>query len=292
VNFPDVLIVRNQYQASVPLPFVPGSEFAGVVRELGPGAEAPGSAGGGLRPGDRVFGAAMVGAFAQAIAVPAASLRRLPEPIGFRDGAAFWVTYTTAYHSLRSVAELKPGEWVTVLGAGGGVGLATVDVAVALGGRVLAAASSEDKLAVCRARGVEATVNYSSEDLKAAIRERTGGGTDVVVDPVGGPFTEAALRSTRWGGRVVIVGFASGEIPRLALNLVLLKGVIVESFEAWSFAEHKPDLADRDRRELIGLLDAGRLRPHVSATFPLDRAGQALATVAGRRAIGKVVIEP
>ena len=285
VNFPDVLMVRNAYQVPAPLPFVPGSEFAGVVREVAGGVE-------GVRPGDRVLGATMVGAFAEAVAVPATSLMAMPESASFREAAAFWVTYSTAYHALRSVAEVQPGEWVAVLGAAGGVGLAAIDVARSLGARVLAAASSPAKLAVCRDRGAEATVDNATEDLKSALRERTGGGAHVVIDPVGGPYAEQALRSTRWGGRFVVVGFASGEIPRIPLNLVLLKGVIIQGFEIRTFGEHAPDKVARDRAELLELFAAVRLRPHVSSAFPLERTGEALAEVAGRRAIGKVVIEP
>lgn len=285
VNFPDVLLVGNRYQVPVPLPFVPGSEFAGVVREVGPGVES-------VQPGDRVLGVSMIGGFAEAAAVPAGSVTPLPDSVGFREAAAFWVTYSTAYHALRSVAGVQPGDWVVVLGAAGGVGLAAVDVATALGARALAAASSEAKLAACRQRGAEATVDYGREDLKAAIRERTGGGANVVIDPVGGPYAEAALRAMRWGGRFVVVGFASGEIPRIPLNLVLLKGVIIDSYEARTFGEHAPDKMAHDRAEVMRLFAEGTLRPFVSASYPLERVADALAEVAGRRAIGKVVIEP
>jgi NADPH2:quinone reductase len=179
-----------------------------------------------------------------------------------------------------------------VLGAAGGVGLAAVDVAQALGGRVLAAASSEEKLRVCRARGAEATIDYAVEDLKIRMREITGGGADVVLDPVGGQLSEQALRSTRWGGRFVVLGFASGEIPCIPLNLVLLKGPIVRGFEIRNFREHAPAEFARDRGELLDLLGSGRLRPLVSEVFPLERVGDALTHVGAGRAIGKVVIEP
>jgi NADPH2:quinone reductase len=234
----------------------------------------------------------MVGAFAQAVAVSAAALIAIPDGASFEQSAAFWVTYSTAYHALRTVADLQPGEWVAVLGAAGGVGLATIDVARALGGRVIAAASSDEKLDVCRARGAEATVNYAKEDLKTVLRLRTEGGPGVVVDPVGGPYSEQALRATRWGGRFVVVGFATGEIPRIPLNLVLLKGVIVRGFEMRTFAEHLPAEAARDRQELLDLFGAGRLEPYVSASLPLEDAGEALRRVADREAIGKVVITP
>jgi NADPH2:quinone reductase len=285
VNYPDVLIAANRYQISIPVPFTPGSEFAGRVDSVGEGVT-------GLAPGDAVHGSCFTGAFAEQVAVPAGALTRLPPGVDFAEAAAFSVVYGTAYHALRSVAECAPGEWVVVLGAAGGVGLAALDVALALGCRVLTAASSADKLAVCTARGAEAVVNYAEEDLKARIRALTGDGADVVIDPVGGPYSEAALRACRWGARFVTVGFAAGEIPRIPLNLVLLKGVIVKGFEIRTFAEHAPGPAARDRKELDELFATGALRPFVSRRYPLEQAAVALAEVAGRRAVGKVVIEP
>jgi NADPH2:quinone reductase len=256
VNFPDVLLIRNEYQVHVNPPFIPGSEFAGTVRDVADDVTE-------IRPGDRVLGATFIGAFAELVAAPAAGLLRLPKGVQFREAAAFWVTYSTAYHALRSVAQVEPGDWVTVLGAAGGVGMAAIDVARALGGRVLAAASSVDKLRACRERGAEATVDYATEDLKMRMRELTGGGADVVIDPVGGPYSEQALRSTRWGGRFVVVGFASGTIPSVPLNLVLLKGAIVRGFDLRTFGEHAPAELARDRRELLELVGSGQLRPLV-----------------------------
>jgi NADPH:quinone reductase len=285
VNYPDVLIAANLYQVSVPVPFTPGSEYAGRVVAVGDGVE-------GLAPGDRVRGGAMTGAFAEQVVVPATALTRLPDGVAFDEAAAFHVVYATAYHALRSVGEAQPGDWVAVLGAAGGVGLAAVDVARVLGCRVLAAASSDEKLAVCAERGAEALVNYDEEDLKVRMRELTGGGADVIVDPVGGRYSEEALRAGRWGGRFVTVGFATGEIPRIPLNLVLLKGVEVRGFEIRTFSQHAPDLAARDEAELADLYARGVLRPHVSAVFPLAEAGDALAWVASRKAVGKVVIRP
>ena len=285
VNYPDVLIAADRYQISVPLPFTPGSEFAGRVEALGEGVS-------GLALGQRVRGAAMVGAFAEKIATPAGALTSLPDGVDFRAGAAFGVVYATAYHALRSVAAVNAGEWVLVLGAAGGVGLAAVDVARVLGARVLAAASSDAKLAVCSERGAEAVVNYSSEDLKQRARELTGGGPDVVLDPVGGPYSEPALRAGRPGCRFVTIGFASGQIPSVPLNLVLLKDVVIKGFEIRTFAQHHPEAEARDRAELAALFEAGALRPYVSATYPLGAAVQALEHVASRLAVGKVVVEP
>jgi NADPH2:quinone reductase len=221
-----------------------------------------------------------------------AALTPVPASVTFAEAASFGVVYSTAYHALRSVAEVRPGEWVAVLGAAGGVGLAAVDLARHLGARVLAAASSDEKLEVCRERGAEALVNYARDDLKVAMKDLTGGGADVVIDPVGGPYSEPALRATRWGARFVVVGFASGEIPRIPLNLVLLKGVVVKGFEFRTFAEHAPEAARRDREELLALFADGKVRPYVSSVYPLDRVGEALREVADRRAIGKVVVEP
>ena len=285
VNFPDVLIVANKYQISVPPPFTPGSEFAGVVSAIGAAVHD-------VAVGDRVYGGAIAGAFAEQVVTPAGSLNAMPDTVGFPEAAAFGVVYATAYHSLRSVAEVEPGEWVVVLGAAGGVGLASVEVAKLLGGRVLAAASSDEKLALCREVGAEATVNYEAEDLKERVKVITGGGADVVIDPVGGAYTEPALRATRWGGRFVVVGFAAGEIPRIPLNLVLLKGVIIKGFEFMTFGVHAPELMARDRKELMEHLAAGRLTPHVSEVFPLDRAADALRAVGERRALGKVIVDP
>ncbi len=285
LNYPDVLIVANEYQISIPPPFTPGSEFAGVVAAVGSDVTD-------FEPGDRVVSTTFVGAFAQLACLPAHAVQRVPDGVTSAEAAAFGVVYATAYHALRSVAAVEAGDWVVVLGAAGGVGLACVELARLLGARVLAAASSPEKLEVCRAAGAEAVIDYETEDLKERIKEITGGGADVVLDPVGGRYAEQALRATRWGGRFVTLGFASGEIPRIPLNLVLLKGVIVKGFEIRTFAQHAPAESRRDREELDALFNAGTLRPHVSAVYSLDQVGEALAALAERRAVGKVVIDP
>jgi NADPH2:quinone reductase len=285
VNFPDVLLVAGRYQVPVPTPFTPGSELAGVVAAVGEGVDT-------VHVGDRVMAVGLMGAFAERAVVPAASVVPVPRAFDDHAAAAFLVTYDTAYHTLRSVAEVQPGEWVVVLGAGGGVGLATLDVARALGARVVAAASTPDKRAVCLERGAEATIAYRDEDLRDRIRDLTGGGADVVVDPVGGPWAERALRAMRWGGRFVVVGFASGEIPSIPLNLVLLKGVIVKGYEARAFGEHAAVEGARDRAELLALAEAGRLRPHIGAVVPLSDVRTALEIVGTGTAIGKVVVDP
>lgn len=285
VNYPDLLIAADRYQVSVPTPFAPGSEFAGVVETVGEGVTS-------VAPGDRVRAGSMVGAFAQRIAVPAAGIQRLPDSVDLASAAAFHVAHATAYHALRSVARVEAGQWVVVLGAAGGVGLAAVELAKVLGAKVLAAASSPAKLAVCTKVGADAVVDYTREDLKERIKAITGGGADVVVDPVGGRWSEEALRATRWGGRFVTVGFASGEIPRIPLNLVLLKGVVVKGFEIRTFAHHAPADAARDTDELQQLFAEGRVRPYISASYPLEETGAALRSLADRTATGKVVILP
>jgi NADPH2:quinone reductase len=285
VNFPDVLLVADQYQIHVPVPFTPGSEFAGTVSAVGAGV-------GRVAVGDRVMGAALIGAFAEQILVPASSLQPVDPAVDFRSAAASAVAHLTAYHALRTVGRVVPGEWVVVLGAAGGVGLAAIELGSVLGARMLAAASTPDKLALCLDKGAEAVIDYTTEKLKERIKEITGGGAHMVIDPVGGPAAEEALRAMRWGGRFVSVGFASGEIPRIPLNLVLLKGVIVTGFAMEGLGRNQPEDVARDRAELLELLSTGRVVPHVSAAYPLEQAHRALSDLAERRATGKVLIEP
>jgi NADPH:quinone reductase len=284
VNFPDVLLVAGRYQITVPPPFVPGSELAGEVVEVAGDAA-------GVRVGDRVFGSTLVGAFAEEAAVAAASLTPIPDGVEAGAAAAFGVAHRTAYHVLRSVAGLRPGEELVVLGAGGGVGLAAVQLGALLGATVTAVASSDEKLAAASAFGAARTIDHRAGDLRGALRAALPGGADVVVDPVGGDLAEPALRSLRWGGRFVTVGYASGVIPAIPLNLVLLKGVHVLGFQFLDFATHAPDDRARDERELLDLLAAGRAFPHVGARFALDDAARALRHVADGRAVGKVVLD-
>jgi NADPH2:quinone reductase len=283
-NFSDVLVTANAYQVSVAPPFVPGSELAGEILAVGADVD-------GLKEGDPVFGTVFHGAFAERAVLPAAQVTRMPAAADFGAAAAFGVAYRTAYHALRSVAEVKPGDWVVVLGAAGGVGLAAVDVARELGARVVAAASGPQKLALCAERGAAHVIDYSREDLKTRIREVTEGGAHVVIDPVGGAVSEPALRSVRWGGMFVTLGYASGTIPSIPLNLVLLKGITVQGMEIRTFGQHRPDLERRDNTELLDLFGAGRVAPYIGARFPLADAAAALRYVADRRALGKVVID-
>jgi NADPH2:quinone reductase len=284
VNFPDVLIVAGTYQIEVPPPFVPGSELAGVVTELGEGVE-------GFALGDRVTGTTLVGAFAEEAVVGPHALAAVPDGVALTVAAASGVAHRTAWHVLRSVARVEPGERLVVLGAGGGVGLAAVQLGVVLGASVTAVASSPEKLAVAASYGATALIDHRSVDLRQALRESVPGGADVVVDPVGGDLSEPALRAMRRGGRFVTVGYASGVIPRIPLNLVLLKGVQVLGFQFIDFATHEPDEFARNEADLAALLVSGRAAPHIGATFGLEQTVDALRLVADGRAIGKVVID-
>lgn len=282
VNFPDVLFIAGKYQVKIPPPFIPGNEVAGEVIAAGEGAS--------FQPGQRVFGTTF-GAFAELALLESNMATPVPDDVDFASAAAFGVTYRTAYHALRSTAGVAGGDWVVVLGAAGGVGLAAVDLAVALGARVLAAASSPEKLELCRQRGAEATVDYDREDLKARIRELTGDSARVVIDPVGGDYAEPALRGLARGGTFVTLGYAGGSIPAIPLNLVLLKDITVRGMEIRTFMTDHPDEYARDIKELSHLFATGRVRPYIGARFPLAEAAAALRYVAERKVLGKVVLD-
>lgn len=284
VNFPDVLLVADRYQLSVPAPFVPGSEFAGVVEEAGAGVVS-------TEVGHRVRGTALVGAFAEEVVVDVDAIRPVPGDLELTTAAASGVAHSTAYHALRSVARVQPGEEVVVLGAGGGVGLATVQLASVLGASVTAVASSSEKLDVAAANGATTLIRHREADLRAELRSRHPDGVDVVVDPVGGALSVPAFRALRWGGRFVTVGYASGEIPKIPLNLVLLKGASIVGFEFASFVRHAPGELERNETELFDLLAAGRVTPHVGARFPLEETAAALRQVGDGAAVGKTLIE-
>lgn len=284
VNFPDVLFIADQYQLTVPVPFVPGSEFAGVVTDAGPAAA-------GFAAGDRVFGTTTVGAFAEEIVIGTRSLTAIPPGVPDAAAAAFGVAHRTAYHVLRSVAEVRPGERVVVLGAGGGVGLAAVQLATLLGASVTAVASSAEKLRAAATFGAKVLVNHRSGPLRAALKDAFPDGVDVVVDPVGGDLAEPALRALRYGGRFVTVGYAGGGVPKIPLNLVLLKGSRILGFQMRTFSANEPDKRVRDEAELLDLLATGKAFPHIGATFGLTDAVAALRHVADGKAVGKVVLQ-
>jgi NADPH:quinone reductase len=267
----------------MPPPFTPGSELAGEVLAVGAGVS--------IRPGQRVSATTFVGAFAEQALLPEAAVSPIPDSADFASAAAFGVTYRTAYHALRSIAEVRPGDWVVVLGAAGGVGLAAVDLAVAMKARVLAAASSPEKLELCRRRGAEAAVDYDREDLKTRIRELTGDSARAVLDPVGGSYAEPALRALARGGTFVTLGYAAGAIPAIPLNLILLKGITVRGMEIRTFVTDRPHDSARDMLELTEMFATGVIRPYIGARFPLADTGAALRLVADRKAIGKVVID-
>jgi NADPH2:quinone reductase len=283
VNFPDVLFMANQYQLTIPVPFIPGSEFAGVVTEVGDGIS-------GFAPGNRVMGTTMVGAFAEEVVVAARSLSPIPDGVCAEAAAAFGVAHRTAYHALRTIAEVTPGERLVVLGAGGGVGLAAVQLGVVLGLDVTAVASSDDKLAVAASYGAARGINHKTADLRKALKDAFPDGTDVVIDPVGGDLAEPALRSLRWAGRFVSIGYAAGSIPKIPLNLVMLKGCKILGFQMRDLSANAPDAVRRDEAELRELLASGKVAPHVGASFKLAQAAAALRQVADGKAIGKVVI--
>lgn len=285
VNFPDLLVLAGRYQASVPPPYTPGCEFSGRVVEVAAGVQK-------VQPGDVVFGLATHGAFAEQVVIDAHRLTPIPPEadVDMQLLAAFSVTYTTAYHALHTFARVQPGEYVTVLGASGGLGLAAVDIAVALGARPIAVGGSLAKLAVTVERGAVAAVDYTSDGMKSRLTELTDGGASVVIDPVGGPYAEQALRAMRWGGRYVVLGFAAGDIPRIPLNLVLLKGISVMGFENRTILDHLPEVAAAHRAEVLQLLLDGRVHPHIGSVYPLADISSALTELADRKAVGKVVV--
>jgi NADPH2:quinone reductase len=285
VNFPDVLVIQNKYQVKATPPFTPGSEFAGVVKEVGAGVAQ-------VKPGDRVLGAGSSGGFAEECLVPAgARLVPVPASMDFPTAASFLLTYGTSHHALCNRADAKPGETLLVLGAAGGVGLAAVEIGKILGLRVIAAASSREKLAVCRDHGADETIDYSSEDLRERIKALTGGkGVDLIYDPVGGAYTEAALRSSAWRARLLVVGFAAGDIPKIPLNLPLLmeRSVVGVYWGEWS--KRAPQEFAAAVKQLGEWFAERKLRPHISARYPLAEAARALRDMAERRVMGKVVL--
>ncbi|WP_322057472.1 NADPH:quinone oxidoreductase family protein [Paraburkholderia sp. J63] len=285
VNFPDVLIIENKYQVKPPLPFTPGAEVAGIVRAAGEGVK--------LAPGTRVVAYVGNGGFAQQALADAAACVPLPEGADFATAAAFTLAYGTSHHAVVDRAALRAGETMLVLGAAGGVGLAAVEIGKVLGARVIAAASSDEKLEVCRRFGADATINYSTEDLRERIKALTDGkGPDVIYDPVGGVYAEPAFRSIGWRGRYLVVGFANGEIPKLPLNLTLLKGASIVGVFWGDFARREPQHNAAAFAQMVGWIGEGKLKPYVSKRYALADVPQALKDMASRKVTGKIVIEP
>jgi len=284
VNFPDTLIIEGKYQFKPEPPFSPGGEVAGVVKEIGEGVS-------GVKPGDRVIASSTWGGFAEEIAVDADRVVPMPDAMDYVPASAFILTYGTSYHALKDRAQLRAGETLLVLGASGGVGIAAIQLGKAMGARVIAAASSDAKLQVCKANGAEETINYASEDLRTRVKAITQGrGVDVVYDPVGGPYSEPALRDMAWNGRYLVVGFAAGEIPRIPLNLALLKGCSIVGVFWGAFTRNEAERNRRNNEELMQLYLQGKVKPHIHATYPLDRAAEALNEVLNKRVSGKVVL--
>lgn len=284
VNFPDVLIIQGKYQFKPDLPFSPGGEVAGIVKELGEGVT-------GISVGQRVIAASTWGGFAQEMLVDAARIIPMPDAMEFVPASAFVLTYGTSYHALKDRAHLQPGETLLVLGASGGVGLAAVQLGKAMGARVIAAASSDAKLEVCRQSGADETINYATEDLRARIKALTNGrGVDVVYDPVGGQYSEMALRDMAWNGRFLVVGFAAGDIPKIPLNLALLKGCAIVGVFWGAFTRQEAERNRRNNEELMQLYLAGKVKPHIHGTYPLERVADALNEMLNKRVTGKVVL--
>lgn len=284
LNFPDLLVVSGNYQVKTPPPFIPGGEAAGIVSAVGPGVSR-------FQPGDRVIAMPGLGAFAEKCTVHETLCYPLPEALDFAQGAGFTVAYATSYHALRQSAQLRSGETVLVLGAAGGVGTSAVEIASAMGARVIAAASSEEKLAFAREVGADECIDYSEGGLRDAVRALTDGrGVDVVYDPVGGDLAQEALRSLAWHGRYLVIGFASGQIPSFPANIALLKEASVIGVWWGTWTRNHPDDALQNLVELVAMVEDGTLKPRVTGRYPLDRYVEAFAAIGGRQARSKVVL--
>ncbi|WP_310569660.1 NADPH:quinone oxidoreductase family protein [Gemmatimonas sp.] len=286
VNFPDALMVMGQYQVRPPLPFIPGGEAAGVIVEVGTGVNH-------LHVGQRVVAFTRTGAFAERLSAPASAVTPIPDALAFEIAATLPLAFGTAMHALIDRARLAPGDTLLVLGASGGVGLAAVMIGKALGARVIAAASTDDKLALCRAHGADEVINYTTESLRDRLKALTNGlGPDVICDPVGGDVTEPAFRSIAWGGRYLVIGFAGGAIPSLPLNLPLLKGASVVGVFWGAFEQREPAANARHLAQLMQWAVDGTIVPVVSARYPLAQSAEALRAMLDRRVVGKVVVVP
>lgn len=286
VNFPDILISRGMYQFKPTPPFSPGGEASGIVSAIGAGVTT-------VAVGDRVAVTLLYGAYAEKVVAPELAVVKLPDAVSFEVGAATLLTYATTLHALSDRAALQKGETMLVLGAAGGVGIAAVELGALMGARVIAAASSDDKLAFCRAHGANDVINYASEDLKDRVKALTSGnGVDVVYDPVGGSLAETALRGTAWQGRYLVIGFASGDIPKIPLNLVLLKGCQIVGVFWGSFAMREPVKNRAHADQIFRWVAEGKLRPAIDEVLPFERASEALGRLDARKVKGKLVLTP
>ena len=286
LNFPDVLMIAGKYQSQPPFPFSPGGEVAGTVLEAGPGVTEFG-------PGDRVFGGVGYGGFAERVAVASRNLQPMPESMSFAEASGISTTYGTSYYAMKQRAALQPGETLLVLCAAGGVGIAAVQLGKAMGARVIAAASSERKLAVAKDSGADELIDYSDGQLKDKVKALTGGrGADVIYDPVGGALFDQCLRSINWYGRILVIGFAAGDIPKAPINLILLKScqLVGVFYGAWSARDRAGNAANF--RDILAFHAAGKIKPVVGRVHPLENYAQALNDLAQRRAIGKIVVTP
>lgn len=284
VNFFDLLLVQGLYQVKPPLPFIPGSDAAGEVIELGPGVS-------GAKVGDRVVPMATGGAFAEQLVAPADTLLPIPDGVDFAQAAAYRGTYGTALYALEKRARLAAGEVLLVNGAAGGTGLAAVELGRLIGARVIGAVGSDQKFDIVRQTGAEAVINYETESVRDRVKELTGGaGADVIFDAVGGDVFDQSLRCIAWGGRLLVIGFTSGRIPSAPANLALLKGCSIVGVFYGSWMERDPEAGRELNQRLLGWIAEGRIRPHISMTFPLERTVEAMNALATRKAVGKVVI--
>lgn len=285
VNFPDALIIQGLYQFKPSLPFSPGSDVAGVVTQVGEGVKH-------LKVGDEVVAMLTNGGFAEEVIAPAKVCVPKPKEMSFVNAASFMMVYGTSYHALKDRAKIQPGETLLVLGASGGVGLTAVELGKIMGARVMAAASTGEKLALCKEYGADELINYTTEDLKNRVKELTGGkGADVVYDPVGGPYSNPALRATGWEGRFLVVGFAAGEIPKIPLNLALLKGCQIVGVFWGAFARKEARKNMQNMAQLIKWFVDGTVKPHIHAIYSLEETPQAIRELMDRKARGKVVVK-
>lgn len=286
LNFFDTLIIQNKYQYKPDMPFSPSAELAGVVEAVGEGVQA-------FAPGDRVMGYVGWGAAREKVVVDENEIVHLPVGVPFETAAGLAVTYGTTLHAFRDRGDLKPGETVAVLGASGGVGQAAVEIAAVMGAKVIACASSEEKLAFARSLGADLTLNYSQQPLKETLKELTGGkGVDLVYDPVGGDLSEQAVRATAWGGRFLVIGFAAGDIPKIPLNIVMLKGCDIRGVFWGAAVTRDPEANKKNMKQLLAWVEEGKLKPHIHAVYPLEDIAVALEEIAARKVRGKVIVTP